>query len=63
MENYMLCAKDVEEMLGIKSALDYKLIRQMNDELAKAGYIVVAGKVPKAYWDTKFYGSNVSETK
>lgn len=63
MKNYMLCAKDVEEMLGIKSALAYKLIRQVNDELAKAGYIVVAGKVPKAYWDTKFYGSNVSETK
>ena len=27
----------------------------MNDELKAAGYIVVAGKVPRAYWETKFY--------
>ena len=36
----------------------YKLIRELNKELQSKGYLVVAGKVPKAFWETKFYGYN-----
>ena len=35
--------------MGISIGHAYKLIRDMNAELAKEGYIVVAGKVPKRY--------------
>ena len=51
-ENYLLTAAEVAETLGISKGHAYKLIRELN------GYLVVAGKVPKAFWETKFYGYN-----
>jgi hypothetical protein len=38
----------------------YKIIRQLNDELAKQGYITIAGKVSKAFFEQKVYGATVS---
>lgn len=46
------------ETLGISKGHAYKLIRELNEELQSKGYMVVAGKVPKAFWETKFYGYN-----
>ena len=37
----------------------YKLIRQLNEELKKAGYLVVAGKVPVVYFKKRFYGEEI----
>ena len=37
-------------MLGISIGHAYKIIRSLNDELKKDGYIVIAGKVPKDYF-------------
>ncbi len=53
--NYMMSAEDVANALGISKGHAYKIVRQLNEELAKAGFIVVAGKIPKAYWEKKFY--------
>lgn len=54
--NHMITADDVSKELGISKGHAYKLIREMNEELKKEGYLVIAGKVPKAFWETKFYG-------
>ncbi len=54
--NYMMTAQDVVGLLGVSKGHAYKIIRQLNKELEDMGYIVVSGKVPKAYWDRKFYG-------
>lgn len=43
-------------MLGVSKGHAYKIIRQLNRELEDSGYIVVSGKIPRAYWDKKFYG-------
>lgn len=51
-----LNAKDISEMLGVSVGFGYKLIREMNAELRKKGYLVVAGKVPTAYFKEKWYG-------
>ena len=62
-KNYMVNAKEVAQELGISLPHAYKIIRQLNEELQKAGYVVVSGKIPKAFWDKKFYGySDVSES-
>lgn len=53
---YMLNADEVSKMLNISKGLAYKLIRRMNFELEKEGYIVVAGKIPKAFISEKLYG-------
>ncbi len=55
-KNYMMTAQDVVDMLGVSKGHAYKIIRQLNRELEDSGYIVVSGKIPRAYWDKKFYG-------
>ncbi len=54
----MMTAEDVAKELGVSKGHAYKLIRELNEELQSKGYLVVAGKVPKAFWKTKFYGYN-----
>lgn len=51
-------ATDIVEMLDVSKATAYKIIREMNEELKQAGYIILQGKVPKAYFCEKWYGLN-----
>jgi hypothetical protein len=52
----MMNANDVAKELGVSKGHAYKVIRMLNAELQEQGYIVVSGKVPRAYWEKKFYG-------
>ena len=54
--NYMMNANDVAKELGVSKGHAYKLIRKLNEELEASGYIVVSGKVPRAFWEKKFFG-------
>ncbi len=56
--NYMMTADDIAEETGISKGKAYKLIKDLNAELASKGYIVIAGKLPRAFWETKFFGYN-----
>lgn len=58
MEKVYYSANDLVEMLDISKASSYKIIRQLNDELKALGYIVLQGKVPKKYFEEKWYGLN-----
>ena len=49
-------AGEVQVMLGVSRGKAYKLIKQLNDELAAQGFIVIAGKVPKKFFAEKCYG-------
>lgn len=51
-----LTAEELAEMLGVSKAHAYKIIRQMNGELKKDGYITIAGKVPTNYFKQRWYG-------
>lgn len=55
-KNYLMTAADVADVLGISKSHAYKLIREMNDELLENGYMCVAGKIPRPFWESKFYG-------
>ena len=55
-KNYMIGVDEVSEELGVSRGHAYKVIRDLNEELSSKGFIVVAGKVPRAFWETKFYG-------
>lgn len=61
MNNLMITAKEVSEALNISLGHAYKIMRVMNAELKGMGYIVVSGKVPRAYWDKRFYGGRSYE--
>lgn len=54
--NYMMTAEEVAVELGISKGKAYKLIKEMNAELEKKGFLVVAGKLPRTFMATKFYG-------
>jgi hypothetical protein len=51
----MIRVDEVAECLGCAPALAYKIIRQLNDELKKKGYITIAGRVPRSYFEERCY--------
>ena len=54
-----ITAPELAEMLGISIGHAYKIIRGLNNELKKDGYIVISGKVPKEYFNKRCYGYGV----
>ena len=55
-EKLYVNAKDMAEMLGISVGHAYKLIRKMNEELKEEGFLVIAGKVHRRYFEKRWYG-------
>ncbi|MEY8433227.1 DNA-binding protein [Lachnospiraceae bacterium 48-42] len=53
--NYMMTVDDVAQELGVSKQKGYRIIRQLNEELAAAGYMTVQAKVPRTYWSERFY--------
>jgi transposase len=49
-------AEEVAEMFGISRSHAYKMIREMNTELAAQGYLTFSGKVSCQYLKQKVYG-------
>ncbi len=56
-------AKELGEKLGVSVSMSYKLIRQMNAELTQKGFLVVRGRVSKAYADKRFFGGLTGPTE
>jgi ribosomal protein S25 len=57
MENKRyLTASDVAAFMGVSLAMAYKIIRQLNEELAAMGYLIVSGRVSRSYFEKKIYG-------
>ena len=48
--------KEVMRTLGVSRGKAYKIIQQMNEELKAQGYIIIAGKCSRKYFNEKFYG-------
>ena len=55
-EKNFLTASDVANYMGISVPTAYKIIRQLNNELKKEGYITIAGKISRIYFEKKIYG-------
>ena len=47
---------DVAKILGVSVGHAYKIIKKLNVELEQAGYLVIAGKVPRGYFEKRWYG-------
>ena len=55
-EKYMMDVNDVVKELGVSKSKAYQILRQLNKSLEEEGYTAIAGKIPRPYWETKFYG-------
>lgn len=51
-----ISSKEVAEMLGISQSHSYRIVREMNKELQEKGFMTIAGKVSRRYFQEKFYG-------
>lgn len=56
MENRFIRVEDVAAKLGVSKPYAYKLIRQLNEELRKKGFLTIAGRVNRQYFEERFYG-------
>mgnify|MGYP003505780789 FL=1 len=55
MDKTFLKAKDISKILGVSDTMSYKIISQLNRELADMGYLVVRGKVSRSYFEKRFF--------
>ena len=49
-------AAEIAEMIGVGRTSAYVIVRQLNDELAANGYLTVKGKIPKEFFNEKYFG-------
>lgn len=53
-----ISANEVAKTLGVSQSKAYEIIRNLNADLKKQGYITLAGRVSRAYFNEKWYGSS-----
>ena len=57
-KNLFIRVDDMVNELQISKPYAYKLMREMNDELKKKGFITISGRVSRQFYEEKFYGIN-----
>lgn len=55
-EKIYYSAEDIAKMLGVSMGKSYKILREMNKDLASKGFLTIAGKIPVEYFKEKWYG-------
>lgn len=56
MEKQVYNVRDIQTLLGVSESKAYQYIKIMNGELQEKGYLVVRGKIPRAYVEERFFG-------
>lgn len=54
-EKVYLDVQDVKTICGVEANKAYKIIHKLNDELEKLGKYTISGKVPRRFFEEKFY--------
>ncbi|MDO5650145.1 MAG: LysR family transcriptional regulator [Gallicola sp.] len=55
-----LNAVDVSKRMEISVPMAYKIIKKLNEELKAKGYLTVAGKVSRVFFEEKLYDTVAS---
>ncbi|MGN0466823.1 MAG: DNA-binding protein [Lachnospiraceae bacterium] len=56
-QSIFVSAQEVADMLGISKSKAYRIVRELNEELEAKGFITVAGRVSRKFFEEKFYGA------
>lgn len=56
-KNAYVDVHEVCQLLGVSQSKAYQIIKQLNNDLKKEGYLTIAGKVSRAYFCKKWYGA------
>lgn len=57
MENKFIRVDEVAKELDVSKPYAYKIIRQLNDELKAKGFVTIAGRVNRQYFNERLYGA------
>ena len=52
---------EVADTLGVSKPYAYKLMREFNEELSSKGFLTIAGRVSRRYFEEKVYGDTRRE--
>lgn len=55
-QGVFITAQEMAELLGISKSKAYTIVRKLNEELSAKGFITVAGRVSRKFFEEKFYG-------
>jgi len=55
-KNLFIKVDEMVSELQISRPYAYKLMREMNEELQKKGFMTISGRVSRQYFEEKFYG-------
>ena len=56
-QNRLISAAEVAEALGVSRTYAYEVIKGLNNELRKAGYLTISGKVEGSYFLRRYFPS------
>lgn len=57
MENKnFITPQELAMELGVSKSHAYKIMRELNTELKEKGFMTIAGKLSRLYFEEKFYG-------
>lgn len=56
-EKMFMKVEEVAAELEVSTAYAYKLMRELNKELKKKGFIVIPGRIDRKYFYENFYGT------
>ena len=45
-----LTASEIQDLLGVSRAKAYRIVKDLNEELAAKNYIVVPGRIPRKFF-------------
>ena len=48
-----MSVQDLADELGVSKSYAYKIVKQLNEELSKLGYITISGRVNTDYFNKK----------
>ena len=58
MEKLYYTADEVAVMVGVGRTTAYGIVKKLNKELEKDGFLVIGGKLPKEYFDKRYFGGS-----
>ena len=63
MENKFMRVEEVAAELGVSASYAYKVIRRLNDELKAKGFVTIAGRINRQYFNERVYGGPGKEDR
>lgn len=52
---------EIQKVLDVSESKAYRIVRSLNSELKKEGFLVLPGKVSRQYFNERFYGIQLEE--